>query len=199
MRKLLTVIFDTFFPPSPSQKILDSFKGEPKNLYSEGVFESVTYLSHYQDPFIKAAIKENKFHHNKTASKFLAEILDEWVKKQDKDIVFIPIPLGSNRQRERGHNQVESILASSSKQLNIMNNLLYRVTETTPQSHLPRKERLLNMHNVFEIKDISGVAGKHIVVIDDVVTTGATLKAARAKLAPHLPSNTTISCVAIAH
>jgi len=202
IRKLLTLFTDILFPPSPEEKILLATKLE--DLYSikqAGTFRQIEYLYRYSEPVIKTAILENKFHHNHTAAKLLGGALEKWVAKQTQNTIYIPIPLGKKRLRERGHNQVETILQSTQTKINISNNLLRRKVETAPQSHLDKKARLENMQDVFEFDGakLDFKAGTKIVLVDDVATTGATLLAARASLAPHLPPQTTLTCLAIAH
>lgn len=201
MRKLLTVIVDLFFPPSHQETIVRQTLYTKAKHFRHGKFTQITYLSHYSDPEIKAAILENKFYHNNDAASFLANVVDEWIKQLDKTSVFIPIPLGKQRLRKRGHNQVETILHYCTSKPNVENNLLSRHVETVPQSQLRKEARLQNMQDVFNFNKntLARLTGKNIILIDDVVTTGATLLAAKTLLQKQLPPETSISCLAICH
>jgi ComF family protein len=95
----------------------------------------------------------------------------------DADAV-VPVPLHSRRERERGFNQADDLTCAL--QLPVMRPLR-RLRSTAPQVDLPAAERRRNVKNAFEVVDRaqrSGVvAGKILVLVDDVTTTGATLEA----------------------
>lgn len=201
MRQLLTMFVDLFFPPSPAEKILrETSVDTMQEFYRPGTYKNNTYLCRYKEPLIQAAITDNKFHHRQKAARLLVHLLEQWLKNNHQQILFVPIPLGKQRLRQRGHNQVETILRASALPLHIDTTLLKRSIETQPQSKLQKQARLQNMQNVF-----CCTPGKfessttHVVLVDDVVTTGATMAAARAALAPHLPPHVHLRCLAIAH
>jgi ComF family protein len=92
---------------------------------------------------------------------------------------LIPVPLGSARKRERGYNQSELLargLATRWK-IPVWPNVVLRARETESQTRLTPEERQGNVAGSFRISDegIGMVSGAHVVVVDDVVTTGATL------------------------
>ncbi len=89
--------------------------------------------------------------------------------------VMIPMPLHPIRLRERGFNQAMEISRYISKQMGIalLPDSCNRIKHTPPQTGLPWKERQKNIRKAFDCKiDLSG---KHIALVDDVMTTGATL------------------------
>jgi len=99
-------------------------------------------------------------------------------------IVVIPIPLSKKRLRQRGFNQAELIAQALSDIFKnksiLLDNVLYRTRDTTPQADIKEKEkRLKNMENVFSVKNKKLIKNKIVFLIDDVSTTGATIKEAR--------------------
>ena len=202
MQRLLTELVDVLFPPTVGEKLLRTVKTETlQSLYEPGQFQNTQYLCSYHHPIVQTAVIENKFHHQRVAANVLGKTLDLWIKEQTEELVFVPIPLAPKRQRERGHNQVETIIRFTDKKTPLVINLLKRRIETAPQSHLKKHERLHNIQNAFAYtgKTPDWPAGTRVVLFDDVVTTGATMRAARATLAPHLPPHTILTCLAIAH
>jgi ComF family protein len=106
-----------------------------------------------------------------------------WAQWQTDTDIIIPIPLSDERQRQRGYNQSELIAEHFAKQINRPMGVaaLARVKHTKPQVGLNMDERLLNVDQAF-IADRNLVAGKRVLLIDDVCTTGATLTAAATAL-----------------
>ncbi|MBK8144681.1 MAG: ComF family protein [Bacteroidetes bacterium] len=107
---------------------------------------------------------------------FAREIEDVgWLKDID---VIMPIPLSAKKCKARGYNQSECISHSLSAHLNIVHDTtsLIRTKHTESQTSKTRAERLSNMSNAFSVKNADAIAGKHILLVDDVITTGATLE-----------------------
>lgn len=98
----------------------------------------------------------------------------------DQYDAFIPMPLANSRLRERGYNQ--SLLLAQLLALHYDKPLwcktLVKYRATPPQSDLGRKERFTNVRGAFRIKPSKGFSGSNILIIDDLLTTGATANAA---------------------
>jgi competence protein ComFC len=89
---------------------------------------------------------------------------------------FVPVPLHSTRQRFREFNQAEALAKLISAKANVpMLNCLCRIRNTTTQTHFDRAERMENLRNAFQMRQSSNVRGKHLVLVDDVFTTGSTV------------------------
>lgn len=90
---------------------------------------------------------------------------------------IVPVPLARKRQRERGYNQSMEIARGVSEitHLPIISNAVIRKSFAASQTRMNRWQRYENVKDVFVLKDGSSLTGKHILIIDDVVTTGATV------------------------
>lgn len=99
---------------------------------------------------------------------------------------LVPVPLASTKQRARGYNQAERLAESVAAAWNIpvRTDVLGRTRATPSQTALTRGERLANVHRAFVCADIAPaqVTGRHLILVDDVFTTGATLNACAAAL-----------------
>lgn len=108
------------------------------------------------------------------------EDLGEWL----DDAVLIPVPLYAARRRERGYNQSEVLarcLARVCPRSSVAA-LLYRCRATPTQTHLSKEQRRANVRGAFALKNPLIDPGGNYVLIDDVMTTGATLDACAAVL-----------------
>lgn len=93
--------------------------------------------------------------------------------------VIIPVPLHPKKEKKRGYNQSEwiakGIAETMKKPISVAN--LIRNTDTATQTQKNRFERWQNVENIFQVVRPEELAGKHVLLIDDVVTTGSTLEA----------------------
>jgi ComF family protein len=97
-----------------------------------------------------------------------------------EDIDFIiPVPLSKERMRKRGYNQSQLLAEglSQSTGIPVLSDLLIRTVDNPTQTRLSRRERWENVHGIFKTtaKPHAFIEGKHLLLIDDVATTGATL------------------------
>ena len=98
--------------------------------------------------------------------------------------VIVPIPLAKKRQRQRGYNQSLCIAKGISRVtgLPIYDKVVRRTMFVKSQTQMGHWERQENVEGVFELKDASALRGRHILLVDDVVTTGATMTACAREL-----------------
>ena len=98
--------------------------------------------------------------------------------REDFDLV-VPVPLHSRRRRERGYNQSELLARSLSRQLALpCHQELIRTRSTLPQVGLTDSQRQENVRNAFRCRDAGRISKQRILLIDDVMTTGATVASA---------------------
>lgn len=146
-------------------------------------------------PPVRAAIHEAKYHGSERALGLLASALADYLRDPDAlhefghpmseghQMSLIPVPLGELRLRERGFNQAEEIarralrLLGDGTDVEIDTEMLVRVRETASQVSLPRAEREENMRGAFKAARRADPRRTYVLV-DDVMTTGATLQAA---------------------
>lgn len=107
-----------------------------------------------------------------------ARIYEDWIKTLEIDAI-VPIPLHRKRRRKRGYNQAELVARELSSRLNIPLNTkcLYRIKNTKPQKELSQTERKNNLKSAFKTST-DRLQLRHILLIDDIYTTGSTLDAA---------------------
>lgn len=169
---------------------------------SSNPLSGLFYASSYDDIRIQRAIKYLKYPpFAKSIAKQLALIIISHLTLLDKlpnsisfssfstdselstqyDKFFLcPIPLHPKRLRWRGFNHAEEIAHYTSGvfSMPIITNILKRKIYTTPQADLSKEKRLANMHDAFEISNPETIQEKTIFLIDDVFTTGATMREA---------------------
>ena len=101
----------------------------------------------------------------------------------DIDII-IPIPLHYKKERKRGYNQSEWLAkgVSDIMKIKVDTRSIVRTVETQTQTKKSKSERWDNVRSVFSVQDAKSLEGKHILLIDDVITTGSTIEACAAAL-----------------
>jgi ComF family protein len=117
----------------------------------------------------------------------------------DIDLI-IPVPLHQSKKRARGFNQSEIISdgISSATGIAIDRDSLQRITGTETQTRRSRFERWINVEGIFCVKDTSLLEGKHILLIDDVITTGSTLESCANELLKAEGVKVSVAALAVA-
>lgn len=147
----------------------------------------------YRHPLAKAMVWEIKYHGNRRVAGTAAELMCEELVGDAFDLdrldaapmLLIPVPLSRERMRERGFNQAERICSFAAK-LGAESGFEYapeaaaRVINTKPQARrMTKKERLSSIKGCFSVPDPKRVEGRDMVIVDDVITTGATVSELR--------------------
>ena len=106
-------------------------------------------------------------------SKLLTAVYERHWRSDFIDLV-LPVPLHPARLRKRGFNQAHLLVRSWGDV--VARDILQRIRRTSPQTGLGRKERLKNVKGAFAVKDPAIVEERHVLLVDDVYTTGATVQ-----------------------
>jgi ComF family protein len=147
-------------------------------------------VSNYQDPIKKMVLA--KLYSNRTAALKLGELIWECTVIKDLDFDYIvPIPLHWTRFLKRGYNQAEvmaSVISKKSKKPIL--NILKRRKRTSFQFLLSKQDRYKNLNNVFDIKKQKfEIQNKRILLVDDLMTTGSTMKEACLEISKAMPAD----------
>jgi ComF family protein len=158
---------------------------------AHGYEMKVFAISAYQDPIKKLILA--KGWSDICASKKLGELAWEMTSMRYMPIDYlVPIPLHWTRFAKRGFNQTEEMAHAIATQSKLrVAHLLKRVKRTQFQSELPAAERGKNVHDAFVLatKDTLLYHGKHLMLVDDLMTTGSTLHAAAKELIKIKPAS----------
>lgn len=166
----------THFEKQPSNPVEKIFWGRLP-------LQNATSLCYFtKRSLIQQLLHQLKYNGNKDVGYLLGNILGKQMlasgRYNDVD-VLIPLPLFASRLKKRGYNQSAIICEGISDAMNIrvLPSALKRLTATETQTHKNRIERWQNMEGRFMVDDMPSIAGKHVLLVDDIITTGATLEA----------------------
>ena len=114
--------------------------------------------------------------------------------------VICPVPLHPMKEKKRGYNQSWWIASGMARQMQkeLSDADLKRITATETQTRKNRFERWQNVEGIFELSNPEAFAGKHILLIDDVVTTGSTLEACAQAILSKTDAKVSIATLATA-
>lgn len=120
-----------------------------------------------------------KFHGDVAVGRLLGELMVEGLGDAALPDVLVPVPLHTPRLRTRGYNQAMELARPLATRLRLRldTRLLKRVKRTQAQSELGLEARTANLSDAFEVRE-GRVPPRHVVLVDDVMTTGATLQEA---------------------
>lgn len=124
---------------------------------------------------VNELIKALKFRESLILVNFLADALAQRI--QSRPDAVLAMPLHPLRIRERGFNQSQLLAQRISRRraIPLLTGVCQRVRDTAPQTSLPWKERGKNIRHAFSITSNANIVGNHIAIVDDVMTTGASV------------------------
>ena len=149
----------------------------------ESKLSALFVITAYQNPLFQDMLHNLKYNFASSIGDTFKLLLIKYFEQNkidiiNKDSVIVPIPLHRKRLAERGFNQSELIGNHIAEilQLKINPKLLIRKKNTKSQMTLNRADRILNMQKSFVCPDPTQIKGKDIILIDDVLTTGTTIR-----------------------
>jgi ComF family protein len=149
---------------------------------SSGIISGFTSLYVFEkdkalQSFIHSIKYNKRFLNAKYLGKLIGENLEEQIRRWNIDYISA-VPLHSLRTAERGFNQSKYIASGigNALKIKVKNNLLKRTRYTKTQTDLTLEEREINISNAFKAKKKSTIKDKTFLLVDDVITTGATVR-----------------------
>jgi len=139
-----------------------------------------------RDSILQHLVHQLKYNSNKKLGYQLGKLMGVSLKRSGRFNVnaLVPLPLFKVREKKRGYNQAFILCEGIAEelQLPILKNIIIRPEHTETQTHKGRIERWKNIDGKFRLIDPVPIAGKHLLLVDDVVTTGATLESCGSEL-----------------
>lgn len=163
-------------PPGTGTPVCRNCQETPPQL------DGLLVYAYHSEP-LREAIHQFKYQDLQSLAGPLGRLMGEgWTTLSPGNLeidAIVPVPLHPTRLRHRGYNQAALLARELGAHLQrpVVEETLVRVKATAPQVELGAEERRANVHNAFRCKD-SSLAGKRVLLVDDVCTTGSTLDSA---------------------
>lgn len=159
------------------------------------------FLKFTKGGHVQRLLHELKYHHHPEIGVKLGKVFGQELKERglaDAFDLIIPVPLHDSRKRKRGYNQSARFAEGLSHVLGVPwdESISIRQTKTATQTNRNRWQRWENVKDVFSISPSSALKGCRVLLVDDVITTGATLEACGMHLLGSGCSELSIACIA---
>jgi len=166
------------------------------------IHEAASLFYFTKDSIVERLLHQLKYKGRREVGTYCGRLMGAALQKVErfKDIDgIIPLPLFRRKERERGFNQAKLLCDGLKEMINkpIMDDVILRIEATETQTHKNRIERWQNMEHRFEVEHPELLKGKHILLVDDVITTGATLESCAQELLG--VENTRLSILTLAY
>lgn len=195
---LLTVMANLFYPPTcPACGVLMKRDGDwcpscltrvwhPRRINRSQQLKAIDacYCLADYDGVMRRLIHDIKYKGREGKCRACRILLDRfpWPERLKAIDMVVPVPLAPEKLESRGFNQVESLFKEWADDHYRWADILQRLRPTEAQWHLPRSRRSENVHRAFGLRETADVREKHILLVDDIFTTGATLNDCAAAL-----------------
>lgn len=177
----LTQLPETGFLAMPANPVEKIFYGRLPVQHAGSAF----YFN--KDSLLQHLIIQFKYKNNREAGIYLGKILGRAIRdavRFDDTDVIVPLPLNEKKLFKRGYNQASMLAKGIAEvwQKPIIENAVERIQFTETQTHKNRITRWQTMEGVFKVTDESVLKNKHVLLLDDIITTGATLESCGAAI-----------------
>ncbi len=152
---------------------------------------------------LQTILHELKYRRNKNIGYYIGELLGRMMadapRYQNIDLL-VPLPLFPKKEFKRGYNQAEILCQGIRKSLHkkVLSGVVVRNRSTETQTKKHRGERWTNVDGSFSVKNPEAITGKHILLVDDVITTGATMEACIQAILSVPGTKVSVAAVAVA-
>jgi ComF family protein len=166
----------TDFHKQQDNLLFNTFRGRAN------IAMAAAYCYYEKGNMVQKLVKELKYNGKKELGTYLGKWYGNELKQSshfEKVEAIIPVPLHPRKLRKRGYNQSAYIAKGLAMSLDTecLENALARVKNTETQTRKSRYSRWENVQNIFEVKDKNMIMGKNILLVDDIISTGATIEA----------------------
>lgn len=155
-----------------------------------------------KESLMQQLVHQLKYKGNKELGLQLGRMFGDCLVRSDRFHVdaLIPLPLFAARERKRGYNQAEVLCRGMAGIMKapVLDQVIIRPSHTDTQTKKGRMERWQNMEGKFVLQDATAIHNKHLLLVDDVITTGATLEACGMELLKEGNSLLSIATLCIA-
>ncbi|MEP2277706.1 MAG: ComF family protein [Reichenbachiella sp.] len=168
------------------------------NLKVKGAF---CFMKFNKDGIAQKLLHELKYKNNAPIGLLLGEWFANYIKEEiekAKIDAIIPVPLHKSKQRKRGYNQSEVIARGLNKitGIKVINDAMIRTKNVSTQTKKGKVGRWQNVDSLYKIEKNKDIKGKRVLLLDDVITTGATIGTAAEVLAESEVAEIYLGCIA---
>lgn len=165
------------------EKIIEKYsinliKNECINIEKGKTINVEKFFIYKYEEIMRELLIKYKFNDNSFFAETFIKIMSKnkkmcrFFKKYD---IIVPVPLSKKRRLQRGYNQTELIAKGLEKYIKVENNSLIKIKNTRPQSEKKAKDRAKDVKGVYSLQNIDKIAGKRLLIFDDIYTTGSTV------------------------
>ncbi|MBB3700668.1 hypothetical protein KMW28_00435 [Flammeovirga yaeyamensis] len=162
---------------------------------------AVSFFYYESDGIPKSLIHSLKYKNQSKIGEWVVNHFHYLLSKElfDEIDCIVPVPLHPKKKRERGYNQVSTLCdaLSNKKQIKVDEQIIQRVVYTKSQTKNTQQGRMENMKEVFKVYQSENIKNKNILIVDDVLTTGATLIAVAEEIEKYQPTSISILTLAV--